>query len=268
MTKFLIVNADDFGLCKEIQDGIIKSFSDGIVTSTSVVVNGRAFKDGIQFLKDSGIDVGIHLTFTGGEKPIVGIIQGLVDDRGYFLKSYKSVIQRILLGNVDYIALENELSAQIKILLDNGIFISHIDSHQHLHMLPYVRDIIIKLAKHFKIKWIRTPYVNKPRITMAVMNMLSYSLKKRLKKQGIKHTDMFKGFEYGGNINEAILSFLLCNIKHGITELMVHPGYDASLSYNWGYNWEDELLALTSDTIKELIRKNDIVLTNFRRSNE
>ena len=40
MEQFLIVNADDFGLCEEITKGIIKAYQEGIVTSTTVVVNG------------------------------------------------------------------------------------------------------------------------------------------------------------------------------------------------------------------------------------
>lgn len=265
MTKLLIVNADDFGLCKEISNGIIKAFSEGIVTATSVVANGSYLKEGISFLRDSGIDVGIHLTFTGAEKPISGRIKGLVDRKGFFLKSYREVIPKILLGYFDREALEKELSNQISFLLDNKIAISHIDSHQHLHILPPISNITIKLARRFKIRWIRTPSATGFNAKVFVINRLSDSLKNKLKKHELRYTNAFKGFEYGGHINETNLSSILKVIGDNcLTELMVHPGYDASYLYDWGYAWEDELKALTSSSIKELIKKNGIILTTFK----
>jgi predicted glycoside hydrolase/deacetylase ChbG (UPF0249 family) len=265
MTKLLIVNADDFGLCKEISEGIIKAFSDGIVKSTSVVANGRYFKEAIPFLRDSGIDVGIHLTLTGSEKPVSNGINGLVDKHGFFLKSYKYVVPRILLGHFDQEGLEQELSSQINLLLENKINITHIDSHQHLHLLPPIRDTVIKLAMKFKIKWIRVPQTKGFNLKMFVMNKLGTSLKIKLNEHGINSTDRFSGFEHGGHMNEPTLLKILGHLKDNcVTELMVHPGYDASSYYDWGYAWEDELTALTSYAIKEFIKTNKIILTSFR----
>ncbi len=265
MTKFLIVNADDFGLCREISKGIIKAYLEGIVTAASVVVNGKYFKEGIALLKDTGIDAGIHLTFTGSEKPLSGSIKGLVDSRGLFLKSYIEAIPRLILGQFDRNALEKELSEQIIMLKDNGIPVSHIDSHQHLHLLPGVRDIVTGLAQRFKIRWVRVTRSDIFGVKGLVMNILGNSLKKRLKKHDLAYADAFKGFEYGGRMNENNLSSLLKKIdNNGITEFMVHPGYDASSEYDWGYAWEDELKALTSDNVKGLIKRIGIKLTNFK----
>ncbi len=264
MTKFLVVNADDFGLCREITTGIIKAYKEGIVTATSVVVNGRYFKEGIRLLKDSGIDAGIHLTFTGGEKPVLYDVDGLVDNNGFFLNSYREVIPRIILRRFDRNALEKELSGQIGILKDNDVSVSHIDSHQHLHLLPGIKDIVIKLAQRFKIRWIRVPRSTGIGIKDFVMKMLGNTLQSRLRDNSLGFTDWFRGFERGGHMNEYVLSSMLPGIADGITELMVHPGYDASGSYDWGYAWEDELKALTSASIKSLVKRSGIVLTNFK----
>lgn len=260
----LIVNADDFGLCKEISTGIIKAHTEGIVTSTSVVVNGSYFKEGIPLLKDSGIDVGIHFTFIGSEKPVSGIIDGLVDNEGLFLKSYKDAISRIILGKFDKEALRRELFEQISILKETGIGISHIDSHQHLHLLPNVSNIIIDIANQFKIKWIRAPRSNIFSIQGICMNSLSELLKLKMRRCNLHYTNRFIGFEKRGHINEYSLLTLLPDSCYGTTELMVHPGYNASERYDWQYNWEDELKALTSRKIKALIKENGINLTSFR----
>ena len=263
MTKSLIVNADDFGLCKEISAGIVQAYRQGIVTATSVVVNGAYFKDSIKLLKDSGIDAGIHLTFTGGERPVSGNIPGLVDGSGRFLKSYKQVIPRILLGRFDSTALKKELSEQIGILKDNGIGVSHIDSHQHLHLLPGIANMVMDLARKFHIPWVRVPRARMTGAKGLGINILANRLKLGLKEKSFVFTDAFVGFEQGGHMDEAALFSLLKTLADGVTEMMVHPGYDASVYYDWGYTWEGELKTLTSDRIKGLIKSMGITLTNF-----
>ena len=86
---------------------------------------------------------------------------------------------------------KNELSAQIEKILDCGIKISHIDSHQHLHVLPKIFDLTLELANHYKIKFIRFPkerfrrYMlrdlrNFPRIIqMVLLNYLCSQVKDR-----------------------------------------------------------------------------------------
>ncbi len=265
MTGTIIVNADDFGLCKEITTGIIHAYRQGIVTATSVSVNGGYFIESIPLLKDTDIDAGIHLTLTGGERPVSGNIPGLVDDNGCFLKSYREVIPKIMLGHFDRNALKTEFSHQIGLLLDNNISVSHIDSHQHLHLLPVIRNMIIDLAQQFHIRWIRVPQARMTGIKGLGVNILGNKLKKDLKEKNLAFTDTFLGFEQGGHMDESTLFALLKTLHNGVTELMVHPGYDASAYYDWGYAWQDELNALTSDTIKGLIKSMDIKLTNFKR---
>ncbi|MBI3399430.1 MAG: ChbG/HpnK family deacetylase [Deltaproteobacteria bacterium] len=263
MKRFLIVHADDFGLCEEITEGIIKAYRKGILTSTSVVVNGSYFEEGVDFLKDSGIDAGIHLTFVGGEKPVSGYIDGLVDEKGLFLKSYGDVIRRLISGSFDKKALQKELYGQIGILKDKIGEISHIDSHQHLHLLPPIRSVMIDAATEFKIKWIRTPHSRFSGISGIGLNILGLLLRRKLKKHHLSFADNFIGFEERGHLNKERLLALLKNLKGGITELMVHPGYDASFRYDWQYSWKDELDALVSDSAKDELKKSGIILTNF-----
>jgi predicted glycoside hydrolase/deacetylase ChbG (UPF0249 family) len=263
MKRLLVVNADDFGLCEEITKGIIKAYQEGIVTSTTVVVNGAYFDKSVYLLKDSGIEAGIHLTLVGGEKPVSGYIDGLVDERGLFLKSYGEVIRRVVSGRFDKKALKRELYEQISILRDAKVKITHIDSHQHLHTLPSIRNIMIDAAKEFKIKWIRAPRSGFSDINCIGINILASLLRRKLKKHQLEFTDNFIGFEDRGHLNQERLLALLQNLKSGTTELMVHPGYDASHRYDWKYLWEEELNALTSDITKQKLKEHGIGLTNF-----
>lgn len=266
MNRFLIVNADDFGLCAEITTGIIKAHTEGIVTATSVVANGRYFKEGITLLKNTGLDAGIHLTLVGEEKPLSGPISGLVDDEGYFLTSYRETAARIVSGRFDKTALKKELFSQVGLIRDYGIRPTHLDSHQHLHLLPAVRKIACEIAKKFSIKWIRVPSSSPTGFQEISVNLLSRVLKSGVKKQKLRFTDYFLGFQERGKMNEERLSLILKHLKPGLTELMVHPGYDASVKYDWDYCWESETKTLTSESIKKMIKEQEIRLTNFRES--
>ena len=65
MSKFLIVNADDFGYSYSINRGIIEAHTKGIVTSTSVMVDGIAAKEAKDLVHYPGLTVGLHLQLDG-----------------------------------------------------------------------------------------------------------------------------------------------------------------------------------------------------------
>jgi len=261
--KHLIVNADDFGLCREISMGILKARERGIVSAVSVVSVGSYFKMGWAALKRSGVDVGIHLTFVGREKALTGPIRGLTDANGLFLKDKMHVIPRIILKAYDRKALEKELYTQAHCLADAGFTITHINSHQHLHLLPGMTQIVVGIAKHFNIPWVRIPQSNIWDVKGFGLNILSHRLRRILARSGLCLTDRCMGFNYSGHINQTILIQLLNEVKPGITELIMHPGLDASHLYDWGFNWQEELNALTSNTILQHIEKLGIQLTNY-----
>jgi predicted glycoside hydrolase/deacetylase ChbG (UPF0249 family) len=60
MSKYLIVNADDFGYSCSINKGIIEAHTSGIVTSTSVMVDAIAAHEAKELTKFSGLSIGLH----------------------------------------------------------------------------------------------------------------------------------------------------------------------------------------------------------------
>lgn len=60
MTRYLIVNADDFGYSYSINKGIIESHTNGIVTSTSVLVNAIAAHEAKDLIKFPDLSIGLH----------------------------------------------------------------------------------------------------------------------------------------------------------------------------------------------------------------
>jgi predicted glycoside hydrolase/deacetylase ChbG (UPF0249 family) len=263
--KLLIVNADDYGLCPEISKGILTAHRQGIVTSTSVVTVGAFFKDGLPDLKASAIDVGLHLTFVGGERPLTGPIRGLLDDNGLFFKDYARVIPRILAGQYDSAGLEKELLAQTARLREAGFSISHIDAHQHLHLLPPVADMVIRLARRFNIAWVRLPKAHRISLKGLGLNYFGRRLAKRLTRHHRRFSDDCLGFDDSGAMDREKLKSLLGSLRPGITELIMHPGYDASARYDWGFAWQQELDALAGQEIRDLLAQLQIRLTDYSR---
>ncbi len=261
--KYLIVNADDYGLCREISLGILSAHEKGIATAVSVVSIGRYFKAGSAALIASGLDVGVHLTFVDQERSLTGPIRGLTNASGIFHKDKIQIIARITLGAYDHEALEKELFAQTDQIAQLGVPITHLDAHQHLHLLPGITPIVIAIARHYQIPWVRIPQSQRFDIKGSGLNILGQRLRRLANRLKIGQTDHSLGFDHSGQVNQTVLKNLLGAVEPGITELIVHPGFDASDEYNWGFQWQSELAALTSDVIQHRIEELSIHLTNF-----
>jgi predicted glycoside hydrolase/deacetylase ChbG (UPF0249 family) len=52
VTKFLIFNADDFGASTGVNRGILECHTRGVVSSTSLMVTGRAVREAVSISRD------------------------------------------------------------------------------------------------------------------------------------------------------------------------------------------------------------------------
>ena len=158
--KKLIVNADDFGLHPAINAGIIKGCRDGFITSTSLMCSGAAFDDAVLQAKATpALGVGIHLTLVGGGKTLLQArqLRTLVDEDGLLPADYTVFAKRWYAGRIKKAEVVSELQAQLERGLSCGLEITHVDSQQHLHVLPGIADIVLDLCSAFGIKKIRMP---------------------------------------------------------------------------------------------------------------
>ena len=150
------------------------------------------------------------------------------------------------------------------------------DSHQHLHMLPGIRRIVINLARNYNIKAIRIPSERISAYMLTEVGFLSriplllvlncLSLLER--SPDILRPDRFFGLFYGGNLNTANLKKILKHLpRTGICELMCHPGCeDKNSQYrHWQYQWSDELSALSDKEVIYTIKRNRINLTSYSK---
>lgn len=276
----LIVNADDFGLHAAVNRGILAAHTEGIVSSTSLMAGGAALDDAVRIAKQCPqLGVGVHLTLVGA-RPVLPVaeVSSLLDESGAFYGSYPLFIKRFLRGKIRLAEVERELAAQIDRIRMAGIQPSHLDSHQHLHVLPGIGGIVLDLARRFSIRAIRIPaepvaFIGATPATVGRLagrgglTMLANLFRQHAAAAGIRTSDHFFGMLAGGQLTEPAILAILRRLPPGDSELMTHPGFaDESLAdaFRWDYQWDAERQALTAPAVRALLAERQIRLISFR----
>ncbi len=277
MSCRLIVHADDYGISESVNNGICLAHRDGILTSTSIMASGAAFEHGVEMLQQhSSLDVGVHLTLIE-EQPLLskGRIPSLVGEDGLFFSHATTFVKKYLTGRIQLSQVRSELDRQICKVLDAGIEVSHLDSHQHLHALPGIRSTVVDLAREYGIPAVRLPSESVQRYMFRGSGSLSRLMQLFVLKafcatgswDGLDTPDFFAGFYFGGRVTSENLRTILENLPDtGICELMCHPGLaDEKNRYaHWGYRQPEELEALLETEIAQLLSDKGVTLVSFR----
>jgi len=160
--KTLIVNADDFGLCEGVNAAIIDAYAAGCLSSTTLMVNGRAAQAAARLAQHHpGLGVGLHFNLTLGRPSAAAReIASLVASNGEFF-SRGALVRRLLLGRVSATHLAHELDRQLAAFRHLGLTPTHIDSHQHIHAFPPVFDVLARACAEHSLP-LRQPWVAQP----------------------------------------------------------------------------------------------------------
>jgi len=270
--KTLVVTADDVGLHPGLTAGALKAHDEGIVTACSVVATGPALDDAVERLRDRpGLDVGVHLTFVG-ERPLSPPerVRSLLGPDGAFLPGFRAFAARYALGRIDDADLEAELRRQIERLLAAGLRLVHANSHQHLHVLPRVFEIVLKLVEEYRIPWVRVPQdpakALSPRaFEIGILNGIGRAARRQTRGRNVRIPDRTVGILDAGRLTPERLVSILKDVEN-VTELVCHPGIgDRELenAYRWGYGWDGETAALCDPGVKKAIRERGIEVAGF-----
>ncbi len=248
--RLLIVNADDLGRSPGINAGILKASHEGIVTSTTLMVNLPWTRDAVDRLSGNHrLAIGLHLNFCYG-KPVLppAEVPSLVDRNGYFVTDvpYQS-------ENAAQDEIRAETQAQItafRILL--GKSPTHVDSHKYLHSCPRIRYPVIAVG-HREGLAIRT-CTDDDRLAA--------------RDSALRTTNHFEGRFHGldgEGVSLAILMAILKNLEAGSTELMCHPGFVDQEICDSSYQTDRqrELEVLCDPLVKACLAECDITLSTF-----
>ncbi len=270
--KQLVVNADDFGFTRDVNRGIVKAHTSGILTATTLMANGDAFDDAVELSRENpSLDVGCHLVLIGG--------QSLLDRDRRFPASVREMAQAVLLRRLQPY---DEFRVQIQKILAAGIVPTHLDTHKHTHLLPQVLDAVARLSEEFSIRWVRRPFDFPMSISSrgipALKRMTSQSLQlvrrrfhRVLERHGCRTTDHFAGFQITGRFRAKELESLFRELPEGSTEFMCHPGFCtaelASSHTRLKESRERELLALTDPAVRLALGELGVAVVNYRDLN-
>ena len=258
--KKLIVNADDFGFTRDVNEGIVRAHREGILTATTLMAYGDAFEDAVQRVRDvPDLDVGVHLTLVGAPR---------------YPATVGALIQAMARRNID---VAREIREQIETVLAAGIRPSHLDAHKHTHLLPPVLERVAALSREYGIPWVRRPFdlpiqASGVPLTRRLMSRAISAVNGRfyrtLQRHGCRSTDHFAGFRITGRYDAAELCSLIRALPEGVTELMTHPGLCTAelqaASTRLKQSRERELEALTSEDVRCALKHSDVKLVRYR----
>ena len=255
----LIINADDFGLSAGVNRGILEAHRAGTVGSASLLVNTPGFADAVEAARAAPeLDVGLHLNLTAGSR--FGPLSHLV--------------ALALAGRIDARDVAAECAAQIERLRATGLRITHLDGHEHVHVLPGIWRPVVETAREAGIAVVRVPLEPLASIAWRPLAAFAQGLlaaAHRVAARGgpapLRRVDHFRGFALTGrrDFQERLLA-LLDRLESGVTELMVHPGYPDDALKGWvryGAGRERELAGLTSAAVRARLARGDIALVGF-----
>jgi predicted glycoside hydrolase/deacetylase ChbG (UPF0249 family) len=224
----IVVNADDFGYSAETVRATIECIDAGSVTSATIMPGMPATGEAVVFaLRRPEISFGVHLTFVGDdqERPIAdpADVPSLVGVDGR-LRGTNPIRVLGLLGRLPVDQLEREIVAQVEAVRGQGVPVSHVDSHRHLHKYLSFRRALRRALPRLGIARVRNVqdvYLRRPLVSPTVW------LGRRWRRDlmaGFATTDHFYMPATAG---DTMWNELLLRLPLGDTlEVGVHPGYE------------------------------------------
>jgi predicted glycoside hydrolase/deacetylase ChbG (UPF0249 family) len=230
-TRFLIVNADDFGQSSGINRGIITASEQGIVSSASLMVRWPA-------AAEAGVFARAHPDFSVGLHFDLG--EWFFDDQAW-VPHYE------IASTTDAEAIRAELARQLRLFRElTGREPTHLDSHQHVHRQQPVRGILIHTARQ-----------------------LGISL--RHFNTAVRYCGSFYGqTDKGETVLEAIsveaLSRILRGLPPGTSELACHPGLEVGQGSMYRAERAREVETLCDPRLRDVLRAEQIELRSFKKT--
>ena len=268
----LIVNADDYGRTAEVSRGVRAAHLNGIVTSTSCMMNMPSVVEDIRnaMQESPALGMGVHLVLTSGQ-PLLPARQvpSLVAPDGMFFKAGEFLAR---LQEIDPRQAKAEWRVQIeRFIAATGHPPTHLDSHHHAsYFSEQLFRGMLELAQEYG-SGIRQIFTQGQAGSMAglpveIVDSVNEYAAHLLREFRPKKPDVFLASFYDEMATRDELRHLISELQPGTTELMCHPGYaDPILLAGSSYarQRESELAVLTDPAIRQTIQAQGIELISF-----
>ncbi len=270
--KRVIINADDYGLHAEVDAAILECFAAGVLCSATLMVNQPGAADAAVRAAQAGLPLGLHLNLTLG-RPVSEPeqIASLLDAEGRFV-ARRELIKRALRRRLDPDHVRVELQAQIARYRELVSEVQHLDSHQHVHAIPRVAEVVRALAQDndWPLRGLRQDLGGRhlsplKRLKKWVINRTGAARGEAPNRHLVSVFDFLRPGEFPGL---AHYRRLLRAVPEGVcTEWMVHPCRDAAAVSGLtaiGAISEAEYRIMIGAEFKQLLRESGVQLTTHR----
>jgi predicted glycoside hydrolase/deacetylase ChbG (UPF0249 family) len=261
--RCVVLHADDFGMNEAVTQGILRGFSHGLLTSTSVLANGPDLHAALASYRSlfaesqrhripsadrrrrlgdtlAPFDLGVHLNLTQG-RPLTGsrYPQELLNRSGRFPGVWSLAARLMRHPGQFRAAIADELSAQIDAVRCVGLELTHLNGHQYVELLPDVSEVLPLLLAKYEIPTVRI--AREERLWRNVLvsgwglfpfrwalahlkRQFACRFAKQIQKTRTLGPRRFFGTMHAGRVNSRIMRcFLEGAAADGITEIGLHP---------------------------------------------
>ncbi|WP_052091865.1 polysaccharide deacetylase family protein [Paenibacillus sp. FSL H7-0357] len=278
--RFLIVTADDFGMCHSMNEAIMNLYQADAINSSMIMMPGPWAKEAAEYAKNHhNVNVGIHLTLTSslpaykwGPVTRSSRIQSLITAEGYFWEHAAHVEERATAE-----AIRTEIRSQIEMALTLGIEPTHLDSHEgSLLGLSRGRDfleIVFDLCQEYRLPFkLPVNIVNQSFLDLEMRELMTERIESA-RKRGILLIDDLINLPYhleqGEDYDIAKVKMMeaIKGVGGGITEVVIHPALNTyemrAITPHWKKR-EIEYLLFMDEDIHRLLQTEKIQLTSWK----
>jgi len=281
----LIINADDFGFTSGVNRAIVRAHTDGVVTSSTLMANGRAFSEVVQLVNGlPKLSVGCHVVLIDGEPVLVPEEVSSLTQSGRFRDGLKMFAARALTGRVDPTEIAAEGTAQIRKIQTAGLIVSHFDTHKHTHLFPAVLRPLLRAAADCGVRAVRNPFGPRFPLRSAqlfvrpnlwtryaevrVLRTFAVKFREAVQREGFLTPDGTLGIEVTGTLDDTLFTAIAGSIPEGTWEFVCHPGYNdselQSAKTRLRESREVELRVLTLPAARGILERQGVQLISYR----
>lgn len=266
----LVVNADDFGRSDSINEAVIRAHQDGILTSTSLMVNETAADQAVRMARQHpSLGVGLHLALVCGRAALSPEkIPNLAAPNGQFSENAVGAGLKYFFSSKCRDQLRQEIGAQFEKFHATGLPLDHVNGHLNMHLHPVVLGILMENAGRWGIRAMRLTrdlFFLNARIASGqwayrashamIYRMLSGWARPRLARNKIRHTNAVFGLMQNSRVDCAYIGKLLPRLPPGDSELYSHPSLD---------HFRKEYDALVNPANRSLLQQHGIRLIRYQ----
>lgn len=281
----LIINADDFGFTSGVNSAIVKAHRDGVVTSTTLMANGKAFSEVPPLAKGlPKLSIGCHVVLIDGEPVLQAEKIPSLAKGGRFRDGLKGFAARALTRRFDATQIAAEATAQIRKIQSVGLTVSHFDTHKHTHLFPPVLRPLLRAAADCGVRAVRNPFgprfplrsgqlLARPNLwtryaEVRVLRTFAAKFREAVQREGFVAPDGTLGIEVTGTLDETLFTAIATSIPEGTWEFVCHPGYNDSdlqaAKTRLRESREIELHVLTLPSARGILEQQGVQLISYR----